>query len=51
MHPIADIPGQELDDVLARVAERLACLVEDAGSFCLPGLGIGAAFFADIFES
>ena len=51
MHPIADIPGQELDGVLARAAERLAYLVEDAGSFCLPGLGIGAAFFTNVFES
>ena len=47
----ADVPGQELDDVLARVAERLAYLVEDAGSLCLPGLGVCTAFFTDIFES
>ena len=49
--PIADIPGQELDDVLARVVECFAYLVEDAGSLCLSGLGVCAAFFADIFES
>ena len=47
----ADVPGQELDDVLAREAERLAYFVEDAGSLCLRGLGVGTAFFTDIFES
>ena len=26
---VADVPGHELDDVLARVAQRLADLVED----------------------
>ena len=45
------LPGQELDDVLARVAERFAYFVEDAGSLRLSGLGVGTAFFTDIFES
>ena len=49
--PMADVPGQELDGVLVRVAEHFAYFVEDAGSLCLPGLGVCAAFFADIFES
>ena len=49
--PIADIPAQELDDVLACVAERLAYLVENAGSLCLPELGVCAAFFTNVFES
>ena len=50
MHPIADIPGRELDGVLARAAERLAYLVEDAGSLRLPGIAVGAALFSDIFR-
>ena len=47
---VADVPGQELDYVLARVAERLAYLVEDAGSLCLPGIAVGAALFCDILR-
>ena len=48
--PVADVPGQGLDYVLARVAERLAYLVEDAGSLRLPGIAVGAALFSDIFR-
>ena len=48
--PVADVPGQELYYVLARVAERLAYLVEDAGSLRLPGIAVGAALFSDIFR-
>ncbi|MBR2939913.1 MAG: hypothetical protein IKC14_01230, partial [Kiritimatiellae bacterium] len=29
----------------------LTYFVEDAGSLCLRGLGVGTAFFTDIFES
>ena len=47
--PVAYVPGQELDYVLARVAERLAHLVEDAGSLRLPGLVVGTALFCDVF--
>ena len=47
--PVADVPGQELDDVLARVAARPAHLVEDAGPPRLPGVGVGAALFSDVF--
>ena len=48
--PVADVPGQELDYVLARVAERLAYLVEDAGPLRLPGIAVGAALFSDVFR-
>lgn len=40
---------KELDDVLSRVAESLAHLVEDAGVLGLPGLVVGAALFSDVF--
>ena len=48
--PVADVPGQELDDVLSRVAKSLAHLVDDAGPLRLPGLCVSAAFFTDVFE-
>ena len=48
--PVADVPRQELDDVLSRVAESLAHLVEDAGALGLPGLVVGAALFSDVFR-
>jgi hypothetical protein len=47
--PVANVPSH--DDLLARVAERLAYLVEDAGSLRFLGFAVGAAFFTDIFES
>jgi hypothetical protein len=49
--PVANVPSHKLDDLLARVAERLAYLVEDAGSLRFLGFAVGAAFFTDIFES
>ncbi len=48
--PVADIPGRELDFVFACVAEHLAHLVENAGTLRLPGLCVGTALFADVFE-
>lgn len=43
--------GEERDDVLARVAGRLAHLVGEAGLLRLPGLAVGAAPFNDAFGS
>ena len=48
--PVANVPSHKLDDLLARVAERLAHLVGDAGVLPAPGIGVCSALLADVFD-
>ena len=45
----ADVPGHELDDVFACVAQRLADLVEYLAALGSACTGVGAALFAYVF--